>query len=261
MKEVVEHVIHKMRQNLGEQLTVDDMARTAMFSKFHFSRVFHRVTGVSPGRFLSAMRLNEAKRLLMETPLTVATISHRVGYTSVGTFTSRFTSSVGMSPTTFRRLRGLSSLTKVDNEWLPGTCTASIRCDIRAPGREDLGPVFVGVFPDRIPEGRPISCNILDRAGPCELENVPNGIWYVLTVAAARSEALSCWPAMGSDPPLVGLGGPVSIDPINTITHVDITLEPMQTIDPPILLALIDIQTALTAAASGRVGALGGITR
>ncbi|MDG4829919.1 AraC family transcriptional regulator [Solwaraspora sp. WMMD1047] len=261
MKEVVEHVIQTMRQNLGEQLTVDDMARAAMFSKFHFSRVFHRVTGVSPGRFLSAMRLNEAKRLLMETPLTVADISHRVGYTSVGTFTSRFTASVGMSPTTFRRLRGFSALTQVENEWMAGTCTAGIRCDIRAPRHEDLGPVFVGVFPDRIPEGRPISCNILDRAGSCELENVPNGIWYVLAVASPRSDALSCWPPMNGAAPLVGMGGPVSIDPVTSLTHVDITLVEMQTIDPPILLALIDIQSALAAAASGRVGLLGGVGR
>src|ERR687887_1129758 len=95
-----------MQQNLGERLTIDDMARSAMFSKFHFSRVFQRVTGVSPGRFLSAMRLEEAKRLLLTPSLTVADISHRVGYNSVGTFSSRFRHSVGVSPTTYRQLGG-----------------------------------------------------------------------------------------------------------------------------------------------------------
>src|ERR1043165_8139811 len=86
-----------MRSNLGDSLAIDDLARSAMFSKFHFSRVFQRVTGVSPGRFLSAMRLEEAKRLLVSTSFTVADISHRVGYNSVGTFSSRFRSSVGVS--------------------------------------------------------------------------------------------------------------------------------------------------------------------
>jgi AraC family transcriptional regulator len=56
----VERAVETMRDNLGERLTIDDLARSAMFSKFHFSRVFQRVTGVSPGRFLSAMRLDVA---------------------------------------------------------------------------------------------------------------------------------------------------------------------------------------------------------
>ena len=90
------------------------MARAAMFSKFHFSRIFRRVTGVSPGRFLSAIRLQEAKHLLVSTTLNVADISLRVGYNSVGTFSSRFTRSVGMSPTAYRRYRGFSSRIPVD---------------------------------------------------------------------------------------------------------------------------------------------------
>ena len=65
--DAIERVILTMRRRLGEPMTVDDLARTARFSKFHFTRIFQRATGVSPGRFLSAMRLNEAKRLLITT--------------------------------------------------------------------------------------------------------------------------------------------------------------------------------------------------
>src|SRR4051812_39576889 len=100
----VKRAISTMRENLGEQLTVDDMARAAMFSKFHFTRIFQRATGVSPGRFLSALRLQQAKHLLKSTSLNVADISLLVGYNSVGTFSSRFSRSVGMPPTTYRRL-------------------------------------------------------------------------------------------------------------------------------------------------------------
>lgn len=104
----VERVIEQMRANLSQQLTLDDMAQTAMFSKFHFTRIFQRITGVSPGRFLAALRLQEAKRLLVSTDLNVAAISVRVGYSSVGTFSTRFTKSVGLPPTTYRRMGGFS---------------------------------------------------------------------------------------------------------------------------------------------------------
>ena len=61
----VRRVIAEMHQNLGKQFSVDEMARTALLSKYHFCRVFHRVTGVSPGRFLSAIRFQRAKHLLL----------------------------------------------------------------------------------------------------------------------------------------------------------------------------------------------------
>lgn len=109
IEKAVNRVIESMHANLGEQLTIDDMARTAMFSKFHFSRVFQRATGVTPGRFLSAIRIEEAKRLLVSTTWSVTEISHKVGYASVGTFSSRFRSSVGVAPTTYRRLGGFTA--------------------------------------------------------------------------------------------------------------------------------------------------------
>ncbi|GAA3030555.1 Helix-turn-helix domain-containing protein [Actinokineospora globicatena] len=98
----VERVIADMRGRLAQSLTVDDMARVALFSKFHFSRVFHRHTGVSPARFLSTLRLAEAKRLLATTTLKVTDISARVGYRSPGTFSARFKTCVGASPTQYR---------------------------------------------------------------------------------------------------------------------------------------------------------------
>jgi transcriptional regulator GlxA family with amidase domain len=106
VRQAVDRAIAMMQANLGEQLTLDDLARSAMFSKFHFSRIFQKVTGISPGRYLSAMRIEEAKRLLVTTSLTVADISHLVGYRGVGTFSSRFSDLVGVPPTTYRQFGG-----------------------------------------------------------------------------------------------------------------------------------------------------------
>ncbi|MFC7615902.1 helix-turn-helix transcriptional regulator [Actinokineospora soli] len=44
----VERAITTMRGSLSDKVTIDDLARSAMFSKFHFSRVFRKITGVSP---------------------------------------------------------------------------------------------------------------------------------------------------------------------------------------------------------------------
>ena len=104
--QAVVRAIESMRSNLGDQLTIDDLARTAMFSKFYFCRIFQEATGVSPGRYLTALRLAEAKRLLVSTSLSVTEISNQVGYTSLGTFSSRFKSMVGDSPSFYRQRQG-----------------------------------------------------------------------------------------------------------------------------------------------------------
>jgi AraC family transcriptional regulator len=237
VRRAVERAIVTMQQNLGERLTIDDMARSAMFSKFHFSRVFQRVTGVSPGRFLSAMRLEEAKRLLVTTSFTVADISHRVGYNSVGTFSSRFRSSVGVSPTTYRQLGGTTTEIAVD-ENVEEPSTSTVRGHVLAPPAESLELVFIGLFPSRILQGPPVRYSILQRPGTYLLQNVPLGTWYLM--------AYSNTPATRelAEVSYVGSHGPIKIQRDVTARIADVQLRRMRLVDPPVLMALPDTSTA-----------------
>ncbi|WP_204052383.1 helix-turn-helix domain-containing protein [Microbispora siamensis] len=232
-------VVQSMQENLGEQLTIDDMARTAMFSKFHFSRVFQRVTGLSPGRFLSAVRLREAKRLLSSTSLTVTDISHRVGYSSVGTFSSRFTGSVGVSPTRYRQLHSVRPAVSVPAP----TGTATVLGRISSPLRGT--PVFAGLFPDRILEGWPVSYTFVRESGPFVLENVPEGRWHLLAhaVAEGHEDALNL-PATGDEALCVGRLGPITVHRDTETLHAEVPLRPMTPFDPPVLLALRELLAA-----------------
>lgn len=99
----VEQAINCMWERYSEPLSLTDIARSAMLSPFHFSRVFKQATGVSPGKFLTAVRMHQAKRMLLATSMNVADVSVAVGYNSPGSFTSRFTDSVGIPPSRFRR--------------------------------------------------------------------------------------------------------------------------------------------------------------
>jgi AraC-like DNA-binding protein len=230
MDERINHVISVMRRSLGERLTVDDLAREAMFSKFHFARLFTRATGLSPLRYLSALRLEEAKRLLLTTRLTVTEISHRVGYDSVGTFTSRFGTSVGAPPNTFRRLDGVLELTDLP----PGKAGAgaTVTATVRPPAGVEVCAVHVGLFPTPIPERSPVRCAVLDGPGTCPLEDVPTGRWFV----AAMTRPVD-WNGDPTDPDLyVGGFGPFWIEPAAQI-HGTVQLARWLPGDPPILLA------------------------
>src|SRR6187397_1633153 len=103
-RRAVERVITTARDRLCEPISLRDMSRVAYLSEFHFNRVFHEITGLPPAKFISAMRLDEAKRLLLNTHLNITDICFEVGYNSLSTFTRRFTQRVGLGPREFRYL-------------------------------------------------------------------------------------------------------------------------------------------------------------
>lgn len=242
----VERVIHAMRENLGEQITMDDMARTAMFSKFHFSRIFLRVTGISPGRFLSALRLQEAKRLLLTSSMPVADISHIVGYNSIGTFSSRFRFSVGVSPSEYRQYDGLvHPLSTVETNGKGHT--GVVRGHIWSTPGCQPGRMVIGLFSGRIAQGIPVRHVTRFGIGPFEIVDVPAGNWHVLAHAAdAAYEASSEDASAGRT--YVAAYGPVDVTSTGT-RGFDMWLRPPLIFDPPALLAHLD-QRALAADAA-----------
>src|ERR1700741_5421083 len=87
----------------SEPLGVDDMARAAGLSRFHFSREFRRAFGESPHAYLLTRRLERAAALLRTTDRSVTEICLSVGLQSLGSFTTSFTRTFGMSPSAYRR--------------------------------------------------------------------------------------------------------------------------------------------------------------
>src|ERR671931_2700542 len=85
-----------------ERLGVDDLARAAGLSRAHFSREFRRAFGESPHAYLLTRRLERAAALLRNTDRSVTDICLSVGLQSLGSFTTSFTRTYGMSPTAYR---------------------------------------------------------------------------------------------------------------------------------------------------------------
>ena len=86
----------------GDPLRVDDMARAAGLSRAHFSREFRRTFGESPHSYLLTRRLERAAAQLRMTDRPVAEVCWSVGWNSLGSFTTSFTRTYGMSPTAYR---------------------------------------------------------------------------------------------------------------------------------------------------------------
>jgi AraC-like DNA-binding protein len=85
-----------------EPLGVDDLARAAGLSRSHFSREFSAAFGESPHTYLLTRRMERAAALLRNTDRSVADVCLSVGLQSIGSFTTSFRRTYGMSPTAYR---------------------------------------------------------------------------------------------------------------------------------------------------------------
>ncbi|MCW2495432.1 AraC family transcriptional regulator [Jatrophihabitans sp.] len=86
----------------ADPLTVDDLAAAAGLSRAHFSRAFRRAYGAAPHTYLLTRRLERAATLLRNTDRSVTEICIAVGLSSLGSFTTSFTRTYGLSPTGYR---------------------------------------------------------------------------------------------------------------------------------------------------------------
>jgi AraC-like DNA-binding protein len=86
----------------AEPLDVPEIARAAGMSPAHFSREFRAAFGETPHQYLLTRRLERAATLLRSTDRSVMEICLTVGLNSVGSFTTSFTRTYGMSPTAYR---------------------------------------------------------------------------------------------------------------------------------------------------------------
>ncbi len=86
----------------ARRLTLDEVARQAYWSPYHFHRLYTAVYGQTPQAFLTERRLDEAKRRLVAGEA-VSDVCLEIGYESLTSFSAKFRAETGLSPIDFRR--------------------------------------------------------------------------------------------------------------------------------------------------------------
>ncbi|WP_263118585.1 helix-turn-helix transcriptional regulator [Cellulomonas sp. RIT-PI-Y] len=98
----IRRVRDRIDREYAQPLDVEDLARGVHLSAGHLSREFRRVYGESPYAYLMTRRIERAMTLLRRGDLSVTDICFAVGFSSLGTFSSRFSELVGVSPSAYR---------------------------------------------------------------------------------------------------------------------------------------------------------------
>ena len=93
----------RIDREYAQPLDLQALARGAHLSAGHLSRQFRRAYGEPPYAYVMTRRIERAMALLRRGDLSVTEVCFAVGCGSLGSFSSRFTELVGMSPSTYRR--------------------------------------------------------------------------------------------------------------------------------------------------------------
>jgi AraC-like DNA-binding protein len=99
----INRVIDYLRGNLDRQVKLEELAKVACFSEFHFHRIFGAVSGETLNNFTNRLRLEKAARLLRYSDQSLTDIAFACGFSSSATFSWAFRSGYDTSPRQFRK--------------------------------------------------------------------------------------------------------------------------------------------------------------
>lgn len=99
---VVRTALEMIKADYSKKLTLSDLAQRSFISKYHFLRLFYKITGMTPMDYLSSFRISKAKTLLQTTDLSIEQISASVGYENTSSFIRAFKKHTGITPRKFQ---------------------------------------------------------------------------------------------------------------------------------------------------------------
>lgn len=239
-RQTVEKAVVAMQATISEPLSLDSMARAVMVSPSQLDHVFRAITGISPRKYMSALRLAHAKRLLLSTDLKIIDICLDTGYSSVGTFSRRFANSVAVPPLRLRRLLDgiLGHMRDLRGGPVhPGTYSEGVHGKITAPPGF-RGIIFIGLFNTPMPEGKPKHCTILCEAGEFAITDVRDGDYYTFAIGFEWTEDALAY--LQNENALRASSQPMIVRVCGGKSRTNIVLELRQRwlSDPPILVAI-----------------------
>lgn len=98
----IEKTMLYIQEHIQEELRVEELARNALISPYHFIRVFKKETDMTPHEYIINYRIRIAKILLVESNMSINDICYESGFSSASVFCAAFKKCVGVTPTAYR---------------------------------------------------------------------------------------------------------------------------------------------------------------
>jgi AraC family transcriptional regulator len=102
-KSRINHVMDFIEENISKDMSLEELAKIANFSKFHFHRIFYYLVGETLNHFIQRIRIEKAASLLLTHPnITITEIAFSCGFSNSSVFARAFKSEYGISASAWR---------------------------------------------------------------------------------------------------------------------------------------------------------------
>ena len=141
----INRVIDHVNNNLDKSFSLDELAKVALFSPFHFHKIFVALTGESLNFFTNRVRLEKAARLLKYSENKIAQVAIECGFSSPSTLSRSFKKHFGISPKSYQKGEKID-FSKICKEFFP---MDEYLEDLSDEEMKNMFPVTVETFPER----------------------------------------------------------------------------------------------------------------
>jgi AraC family transcriptional regulator len=128
----VDAAIMYMHDHLHEKIVLDNLAKSAGFSSFHFHRLFSAIIGETPQQFLNRIRLERAANMLVKySGYSITQIAMNCGFSSSSAFARSFRGHFGISANEYRKSESKPASPEINPDNLYPEELAQLRVEIR----------------------------------------------------------------------------------------------------------------------------------
>ena len=102
-EEIVEYTVLYMREHYMDDIDISSFSSSMGFTSAYLTKIFNRYKGDTPLKYLTDIRIHEARQLLTDTSLPIREVGERVGYPDQFHFSKTFRKLTGLNPTAYRK--------------------------------------------------------------------------------------------------------------------------------------------------------------
>jgi len=100
--DAVNKIIEYINLNFTKEIKNTDLAEIAGYHEYYLNRIFIKYTGMSMHKYVLSLRINESKRLLLNTDMSISEIASQIGFNSTTHFSTYFKNETKISPFKYR---------------------------------------------------------------------------------------------------------------------------------------------------------------
>lgn len=114
----ISEAVDYINKNYDKDISLKEITKKAYLSKFHFSRIFKKYTSYSPYQYLTTVRLNHCRELLLNHNYSIKEVADMCGFKRLDYFSAMFKKKFKYSPSLYREMYSADSTTAVLSECL-----------------------------------------------------------------------------------------------------------------------------------------------